>query len=112
MNQFAVEGGLDHEVASILAHPDYQPVQRMLRLIFHPDNRQDLPEFARNQMAAHSLRRVYAAAMSNDYLWINPNEDRPKDQLKTDLGEYGPSLLVLRTLMMEMGLLNKEGLLL
>lgn len=110
MNQFVVKGGLDFEVETILAHPDYQPVQRMLRLILHPDNRKDLPAFVRNRIPLQSLLRVYTAAMGNDYLWINPNGENSPKESKPALGQYGPSLMILRDLMKEMGLLDEEGL--
>jgi adenine/guanine phosphoribosyltransferase-like PRPP-binding protein len=109
MNQFAVSGKLDQVVAGILAHPDYQPVQRMLRMLLHPDNRIDFGEFGRDQIPNHSLLRVYSAAMANDYLWINPDGDRSDKEPK--LGEYGPSLMILRELMIQKGLLDKNGLL-
>ncbi|HHG83433.1 MAG TPA: hypothetical protein ENJ82_01690 [Bacteroidetes bacterium] len=102
MNQFALSGKLDSEVAKILAHPDYQPVQRMLRLLLHPDNRADLANFARNSIPAQSRLRLYQGAMANDYLWINPEK-------AGELGFYGPSLRIFQHVMQELGQLDAAG---
>lgn len=67
MNQFEVKGVLDHHVISILSHKDYQPVQRMLRLLLHPSNRSEWSNFAENMVPDHSLKRIYFSALSNDY---------------------------------------------
>lgn len=112
MNQFSVKGELDNVVADILAHSDYQPVQRMLRLILHPNNRKALPEFVRQQIPEHSLLRIYTSAMSNDYLWINPAEGSLTESSGSKYGQYGPSLLLLQEEMKSMGLLSDSGLLL
>lgn len=85
LNQFVVQGGLDGEVAAILSHGDYQPVQRMLRLLLHPRNHAALPAFLQGQVPDHSLQRCYLAAMANDYLWIHAPQAGAK-------GEYAPSL--------------------
>ncbi|MDB4547077.1 phosphoribosyltransferase family protein [Akkermansiaceae bacterium] len=46
MNQCSVNGSLDNSVAAVLAHPDYRPVQRMLRLLLNKQNRKQLFDFA------------------------------------------------------------------
>ena len=100
MNQCAVKGGLDDVVVEILAHPDYQPVQRMLRLLLHSRNRNDWPEFARSKIPSKNLLRLYLAALSNDYHAILAE------------GEliYAPSLDILRGVLNEKGLINGLGL--
>jgi predicted amidophosphoribosyltransferase len=104
MNQFSVKGGLDETVASILSHPDYQPVQRMLRLLLHPRNTRNLRRFVEENLSDLILKRIYMGAMSNDYLWIASDaSDAP--------GKYSPSLEILRLVLLQRGLLELDGIL-
>lgn len=94
VNSMTVSGRLDEHVTRILSHPDYRPVQRMLRLLLHPRNRAEIFDFAARHIPRIVLDRIYHAAMSNDYLWI----DRADDASETDFGRYGESLLVMQEL--------------
>lgn len=101
LNQFEVSGRLDPILASILSNHDYQPVQRMLRLLLHPRNRSELSDFLID-IPDHILLRLYTGAMSNDYLWINhdPNENGPL---------YRKSLELFSSLLRSKGLVNPDG---
>lgn len=101
LNQFEVSGSLDSVLATILAHDDYQPVQRMLRLLFHPRNRTELPDFV-NLIKDHVLLRLYTGAMSNDYLWIShdPIEKGPL---------YQKSLKLFSTILRSKSLIDRDG---
>lgn len=107
MNQATVTGGLEAVVAEILRHPDYQPVQRMLRLLLHPRNRENLQEFLAREVGDAILTRLYLGAMGNDYLWINGSDAYPPE-----LGMYGASVEIMRWEMLRRGLVDGEGLLL
>ncbi|MFN8394529.1 MAG: phosphoribosyltransferase family protein [Bacteroidia bacterium] len=104
MNQAVVTGGLDEVVAEILGHPDYQPVQRMLRLLLHPRNREELGGFLADAVGDVVLTRLYVGAVGNDYLWIN-------GEAAGELGLYGASVEILRGEMLRRGLVDVEGLL-
>jgi hypothetical protein len=100
MNQFAVVGGLDEIVSEIVSHRDYQPVQRMLRLLLHPRNRVDWDEFASTNISENSLLRIYVAALSNDYhLITQPGES---------VGLYAPSLSILANVLEKKGLISRS----
>lgn len=107
MNLATVTGELDAVVAEILRHPDYQPVQRMLRLLLHPRNRENLQEFLVREVGDAILMRLYLGAMGNDYLWINGSDANPPE-----LGMYGPSVKIMKGEMLRRGLVDEEGLLL
>ena len=102
LNQFAVQGGLDEVVKQILSHPDYQPVQRMLRLLLHPRNREELPAFLA-ELPTTILLRLYTGAMSNDYLWINPDPE-------TGTPLYQSSLKIFSDFLRSNGLVGPDGL--
>lgn len=102
LNHFEVTGRLDSGLAQILKHPDYQPVQRMLRLLLHPKNHSELVDFAENHIPNHSLIRLYTAAMNNDYLWI-------RSENANSIGEYGPSLLLLEDVLKRKKLIDDKG---
>lgn len=101
LNQFEVSGDLDSVLGSVLSHDDYQPVQRMLRLLLHPRNRTKLPDFL-NLLKNHVLLRLYTGAMSNDYLWINhdPLEKGPL---------YRKSLELFSTILRSKSLIDRDG---
>ncbi len=101
LNQFEVSGSLDPILGEILSDPDYQPVQRMLRLLLHPRNRNGLTEFLEG-VPPRVLLRLYTGAMANDYLWINedPAEKGPL---------YWKSLELFSDFLRSKGLLNPDG---
>lgn len=103
MNHFAIGFGLDGRLKAILQHPDYQPVQRMLRLLLNPENHTQLVEFLSTGIDDAVLLRLYLGAMANDYLWIRSKASRAK-------GMYGPSLESLRKLLITRGILDGNGL--
>jgi hypothetical protein len=100
MNQFDVRGGLDEIVSEIVSNRDYQPVQRMLRLLLHPRNRGGWSEFARTNISEQSLLRIYVAALSNDYHLIT--------QVGESKGLYAPSLAILGDLLEVKGLISSS----
>ncbi len=102
MNHYAIKGTLDAELAEVLAHPDYQPVQRMLRLLLHPQNHNTLREFLATHVSDEILQRIYLGAMANDYLWIHAKG--PREQ-----GEYAPSMELMAAVMRARGLLDARG---
>jgi PRTase ComF-like len=102
MNQFEITGKLDATLANVLNHPDYQPVQRMLRLLLHPSNTGDLPAFLQDQVSDRILTRLYLGAMANDYAWIHADAPGQK-------GEYAPSLQAMQQQMQLRGLILADG---
>ena len=42
LNRFVIHGGLDSNIAGIINHPRFEPVQRLLRIVLRPQNREDL----------------------------------------------------------------------
>ncbi len=104
MNQFKVTGKLDAVVAGILGHADYQPVQRMLRLLLHPQNHEELQAFLQEHVADAILKRLYLGAMANDYLWIHA-------PAKGERGEYAPSVEIMIREMQRRSMLGSDGLL-
>ncbi len=103
LNQFVVKGGLDESLRGILSHLDYQPVQRMLRLLLHPRNRGDLSTFIET-IPRQIVVRLYMGAMSNDYLWINPD---PQEGAPL----YQKSLEILIDILRSKGWIDGDGLL-
>jgi hypothetical protein len=102
MNQCAVTGKLDAGLAEVLQHVDYEPVQRMLRLLLQPDNRATLQGFLKAHVSDRILQRIFLGAMANDYLWIHATAPGEK-------GEYGPSLEIMAHEMRVRGLLDASG---
>lgn len=102
LNHFLVSEKLDGVLASILAHPGYQPVQRTLRLLFHPRNQSDLVLFA-STIPEVNLMRIYTGAMSNDYLHIAPDAE-------TGIPLYRESLLILQGFLKGLGRVSEAGL--
>lgn len=103
LNQFEVTGKLDEGLSKILSHPDYQPVQRMLRLLLHPRNQNELCGFLAKNISDKVLLRIYLAAMNNDYLWIHP-------QASNQFGEYGPSLKLVESELQNRQVIDDKGL--
>jgi len=79
LNRFVIHGGLDSNFAGIINHPQFEPVQRLLRLVLHPQNREDLADFC-DQLDVAGLLKIYRSALANDYLWIRPEEGQEKRQ--------------------------------
>lgn len=99
MNHRFINGSLDDSVAAVLAHPNYQPVQRMLRLLLNKQNRKELFDFAMFKVPGQNLIRVYLAALSNDYLNITSGG--------TSL--YSKSLEIVTAVLKEKGLIDESG---
>ena len=99
MNQRSINGTLDNSVAAVLAHPDYQPVQRMLRLLLNKQNRKQLFDFAMFKVPSQNLIRVYLAALSNDYLNISSGGTRL----------YSESVKIVTAVLKERGLIDETG---
>ncbi|MEY3442470.1 MAG: hypothetical protein RLZZ519_751 [Bacteroidota bacterium] len=102
MNHFEVSRQLDASAGNLLRHTDYQPVQRMLRLLLQPDNRGLLPGFLQAYVADHVLMRLYLGAMGNDYLWIHAAHPGER-------GDYGRSLDLMKQELKSRGLLDSRG---
>ena len=103
MNQFEVVGGLDDVLLRILSHDDYQPVQRMLRLLLHPKNRPQLSDFVA-AVKNPILLRLYTCALSNDYLSIRTDQDPNHSPL------YADSVHILRMVLHNSGFVDQQGL--
>lgn len=101
MNHYFIKGNLDDAVSRILSHPDYQPVQRMLRLLLNSKNREAWSDFARVEIPDRNLLRIYSAALSNDYHSISSE------------GEflYAASLNILSGVLKEKELIDASGML-
>lgn len=67
LNSFVIKGGLDANVVEILNHPQYRPVQRMIRLLLGANNRLLLKEFLLNHIRQESLIKIYESCLGNDY---------------------------------------------
>ncbi|MDA7930407.1 phosphoribosyltransferase family protein [Akkermansiaceae bacterium] len=101
LNQFTVKGNLDSEVASILKNIEYQPVQKMLRLLLNSSNRRNLETFVKKHISDSNLLRIYLAALSNDYHSITSNSEFL----------YLDSLNILKSILVEKKIINRSGLL-
>jgi PRTase ComF-like len=102
MNQCVITGRLDAGLAEVLQDVDYQPVQRMLRLLLQPDNRATLQDFLKAHVSDRILQRIFLGAMANDYLWIHA------EALGVQ-GEYGPSLEIMADEMRARRVLDASG---
>lgn len=69
LNGAVISGGLDENVIRIFSHPDFKPVQRMLRLVLGTENRDILYDFLlkSTNIPDKALVRLYIAALKNDY---------------------------------------------
>ncbi len=93
LNQYVVSGKLDESIEYILSQPDFEPVQRLVRLILHPDNKEELLQFL-IKINNEALSKLYVASLNNDYL----NDSR-----------YAPSVQTLKQEMIERKLANSNG---
>ncbi|GLR10400.1 hypothetical protein COO59_12520 [Mixta theicola] len=93
LNSVSVKQHLDENVAQLLSAPGYQPILRALRLLFGEDNRDSLPAFLPNVPALTWLN-LYKSALNNEFL-AQP--------------ACAPSLVMLRTYLMQNGLLCAKG---
>lgn len=96
LNTREVSGDLSTKVATILNHPAFQPVQRMVRLVLSESNRDQLAAFLHRYISNEALIKLYIATTGNDYL---KNE------------KYRASGEILRTVLFERGLVTASGLL-
>ena len=99
LNQYSIKGGLDVNVSQILAHTNYQPVQRMLRLLLNSANRKQWAYFARFKIPEQILLRIYCSALSNDYHSISTNGNLM----------YAESLSILYDVLREKSLIDQMG---
>lgn len=93
LNGVVVGQKLDDTVSFILSATDYQPILRTLRLIFGEENRDALAAFL-PKVPALNWMRLYKSALGNEFL---------------SQEQCAPSLMMLRTYLNEVGLLNSEG---
>lgn len=93
LNSVSVKQHLDETIAQLLSDPGYQPILRALRLLFGEDNRESLPAFLPNVPALTWLN-LYKSALNNEFL-AQP--------------ACTPSLVMLRTYLMQNGLLCAKG---
>lgn len=90
LNSVSVKQHLDENVAQRCFAPGYQPILRALRLLFGEDNRDSLPAF-----------------LPNVPVLIRPIQICP--QSKHQFCSTAPSLVMLRTYLMQNGLLCAKG---
>lgn len=97
LNNIVITGELDENIVKIYSHPDFKPVQRMLRLVLGKENREKLTSFFLNPSNAtdKALVRLYIAALKNDYA------QDPK---------YKDSVPLLIEVLRQRGLLDANGL--
>ena len=93
LNSVVVKQKLDDTVADLLSTPDYQPILRTLRLLFGEDNREGLPAFL-PKVPNQNWLRLYKSALGNEFL---------------SQAQCAPSLMMLRTYLNKVGLLNSDG---
>ena len=93
LNSVSIKQHLDENVAQRLSAPGYQPILRALRLLFGEDNRDSLPAFLPNVPVLTWLN-LYKSALNNEFL-AQP--------------ACAPSLVMLRTYLMQNGLLCAKG---
>ena len=82
LNHFEVTGKLDIHLAQILNHPEFRPVQRLLRLLFNKTNRDDIKNYFQSQIEPRNAAKIYVAALNNEYL----ADEKYRDSVKL-LGE-------------------------
>jgi hypothetical protein len=93
LNKFAVTDRLDEAVEYILNQDGFRPVQRLIRLILGPSNREGLGRFLEN-IRDESLIRLYVGSLCNDYM-------------KSD--KYKQSIEIIQTVMRAKGLVDDNG---
>lgn len=96
LNTFEINGSLDDNIIYILNQPKFQPVQRLIRLILSKENRKKLRNFLLNKIDKEPLKKIYSAALGNDYL----NDER-----------YAESVMIIKKVMEKKKLINSQGLL-
>ncbi len=94
LNRMAVGQKLDKTVADLLSAPGYKPILRTLRLLFGEDNRNDLTDFL-PKVPAMTWLILYKSALGNEFL-VQP--------------QCAPSLLILKSHLEKLGLINPNGL--
>jgi len=93
INQTQVKNELNQDIEYILNQDEFQPVQRLIRLVLNEKNRQDLPEFLK-KISDNSLTKLYISSHNNDY---------PKNEL------YKESVFILNKEMLIRNLTSPEG---
>lgn len=94
LNSRAVKGSLDETIRYILNQEGFQPVQRLLRLVFNPKNRAYVHDFFSENVDDNSILSLYKAALINDYL---------KDDT------YAPSVRILQNVLIQKHLVDING---
>ncbi len=94
LNTYHIDGSLSADIRDILNQDGFRPVQRLVRLVLHENNRDDLYQFLSGSIRNDSLISLYIAITSNDYL---------KDKRYKDSG------LIVRQVLADKGLIDLEG---
>ena len=94
INQFQVKNTLDENIEYILGQDNFQPVQRLIRLVLNEKNREALPEFVKNKVSDSTLKKLFVSAHNNDY---------PKNEL------YSESVKILNQEMFRRNLTSPDG---
>lgn len=68
LNTAKINGLLNQDVAYILNQPGFQPVQRIVKLVLDPTNREHLQEFLTDMISINAVSQLLIAATGNDYL--------------------------------------------
>jgi len=93
LNGVAITQQLDDALAQLLSAPGYKPILRTLRLVFGEGNRTELAAFL-PKVPAPTWLDLYKAALGNEFL---------------AQGQCAPSLLLLRSYLTRLGLLDGAG---
>lgn len=93
LNGVAIAQRLDDPLAQLLSAPGYRPILRTLRLVFGEGNQNALEAFL-PKVPAHTWLDLYKAALGNEFL---------------AQAQCMPSLLLLRSYLTKLGLLDGAG---
>ena len=67
INLHQVKIELNNDIEYILNQPNFQPVQRLIRLILSEKTRASLPTFLKKKVTDNCLTKLYISAHNNDY---------------------------------------------
>lgn len=95
LNYLAFTGHLDDTMRGILIQSGFRPVQRLLRVLLNESNRSGLRAFLSSGIPSENIKRLYIAALNNDYL---------SDPTSCD------SVIILREVAEGLGLIDEQGL--
>lgn len=71
LNHLRLTGDLDQTLEYVLNQPGFRPVQRLLKIILEQEDDKRLTEYMQHKIIPESIRKLYLAALSNDYLFDN-----------------------------------------